>query len=69
MQTRIKIIPILMVLLLCGVSAIAQPDNTPGDPDNVPIDGGLSILVAAGVGYGAKKIADKRKRSFDKPKF
>lgn len=29
------------------------------DPD-VPIDGGASILVAAGVAYGLKKIHDKR---------
>jgi hypothetical protein len=32
-----------------------------GDPD-VPIDGGLSILLAAGVGYVAKKGYDSRKR-------
>ena len=40
-------------------------DPAPGcdeyDPDtNVPIDGGASILVAAGVAYGIKKIHDKR---------
>ncbi len=29
----------------------------------VPLDGGLSLLVAAGVGYGAKKIADNRKKN------
>lgn len=28
----------------------------------VPIDGGLSILVAAGVGYGAKKAAARKKK-------
>lgn len=28
----------------------------------VPIDGGLSILLAAGVGYGVKKIRDERKK-------
>jgi hypothetical protein len=31
------------------------------DPD-VPIDGGLSLLIAAGVGYGAKKYRDSRKQ-------
>lgn len=30
------------------------------DPD-VPIDGGLSILLAGGIGYGIKKIRDSRK--------
>ena len=31
----------------------------------VPIDGGVSLLVAAGVAYGAKKAYDKRKRQKD----
>jgi hypothetical protein len=40
---------------------LAQP--TFGDDVNdAPIDGGLSLLVAAGVGYGAKKIKEKRKK-------
>jgi hypothetical protein len=38
----------------------AQPGFT-DDTSDVPIDGGLSLLVAAGVGYGAKKIREKRK--------
>jgi hypothetical protein len=38
----------------------AQPGFT-DDTNDVPIDGGLSLLVAAGVGYGAKKIRDQRK--------
>ena len=45
-------------ILLTATYAHAQP-FPPGD--GVPIDGGLSILLAAGVGYGAKKIYDSRK--------
>jgi hypothetical protein len=41
------------------------PENNIADNedtrDNVPIDGGLSILIAAGIGYGAKKAYNKRK--------
>lgn len=34
----------------------------PGDPDEeVPFDGGLSLLLMAGAGYGAKKAVDYRK--------
>ena len=33
------------------------------DVDDVPIDGGLSLLIAAGVGYGAKKLKEKRKHN------
>ena len=31
----------------------------------VPIDGGVILLVAAGVSYGAKKAYDKRKKQKD----
>ena len=40
-----------------------------GNPD-VPIDGGLSLLVAAGVGYGIKKTRDaRRKRNEPKSEY
>jgi hypothetical protein len=46
---------------------MAQPD--PGDCDNqdvdappCPVDGGLSVLMVAGVAYGAKKVKDNRNR-------
>ena len=35
----------------------------PGTGPDVPIDGGLSLLIAAGVGYGVKKIKDERKKT------
>ncbi len=46
-----------MIILLLACSpylSYGQPDPG-GDPDAVPIDGGVSLLIAAGVGYGAKK--------------
>ena len=54
---------ILQLVLFCFVSfcslpAMAQPD--PGGEVDVPIDGGLSLLLAAGVAYGAKKMYSKR---------
>ncbi|MBN8788152.1 MAG: hypothetical protein J0I84_13760 [Terrimonas sp.] len=54
------------VILVCALgyapSLKAQPDPG-GDPDTeVPIDGGVSLLIAAGVAYGAKKAYDKRKK-------
>lgn len=38
------------------------PPPAAGGP-NIPIDGGVSILIAAGVGYGAKKYYDKHKKN------
>ncbi len=32
------------------------------DPDSAPIDGGLSLLIAGGVGYGVKRAREKRKK-------
>ena len=49
---------LIMVILLMPAIVHAQ-DGTPGDPD-APIDGGLSLLIAGGVGYGIKKIKEKR---------
>jgi hypothetical protein len=41
------------ILLPCLLHA--QP-GFGDDVDDVPIDGGLSLLVAAGVGYGVRKM-------------
>ena len=42
------------------------PPDCPGGnncpPRCVPIDGGLSLLIAAGIGIGAKKAYDRRRR-------
>lgn len=38
-----------------------NPPKGHPDPAKAPFDGGLSLLVAAGVGAGVKKAYDKRK--------
>jgi len=43
----------------------AQIDEEFVDPD-APIDGGLALLIATGIGYGFKKIRDQRKSSGSK---
>ena len=48
------------MVLLTNVS-FAQPGD-PGDDPDVPIDGGVSLLVAAGAGYGIKRYRDSRKQ-------
>ena len=42
-----------------------DPSCDPLDPD-CPIDGGLSLLIAAGIGLGAKKAYQERKKAIDK---
>ena len=60
MRSKILSILPILVMLLMPMLVFAQPDPG-GDPD-VPIDGGLSLLLAAGVGYVAKKGYDARKK-------
>lgn len=51
----------LLFILLCTTPLFAQAD--PGDdPAAAPIDAGITLLLAAGALYGAKKVNDKRKK-------
>jgi hypothetical protein len=55
----ISIICLFIIMLLPMLALADEIDTTPGGPDT-PIDGGLSLLVAAGVGYGAKKMKERK---------
>ncbi|MBL7683861.1 MAG: hypothetical protein JNK00_10920 [Flavipsychrobacter sp.] len=56
-----KHIMLTAVFVTMTVAAIAQTAS-----NCVPVDGGLSLLVAAGIaGYSAKKVAEKKKQSKD----
>lgn len=50
------------VTLALGPGGPIDPGCDPLDPA-CPIDGGLSLLIAAGVGLGAKKAYDSRKKN------
>ena len=61
---------LIMILALLPSPVHAQPGDPGCDPlcncredqSICPIDGGLSLLLAAGVGYGLKKARDTRKK-------
>lgn len=57
-----KKIPAIIILFICitvlSLETYAQPDS----PEDTPIDGGLSLLLAAGAAYGVKKYRDARKK-------
>lgn len=48
---------LLITALMFVIPALAQP----GAPPATPIDGGLSLLLAAGGIYGVKKLRDTYK--------
>lgn len=61
MKFKISTIQIVVLLALFLLPSLlhAQP-GFGDDVDDVPVDGGLSLLVAAGVGYGVKKMRKKK---------
>ena len=58
----IKIIYLFIVFISITSLLQAQPPSPGGDPNSAPVDGGLSLLIAGGVGYGVKKARERRKK-------
>ena len=66
-MNRFKKITLVLVIIIAiafifPTSTFAQidPGCDPSDPA-CPIDGGISILIAAGIGLGAKRAMAKKK--------
>ena len=51
----------IIIIAITSIKAHAQITDPGSDPDSAPIDGGLSLLIAGGVGYGIKKVRERRK--------
>ncbi len=61
MNKYLTILSFVVVFVLSPVfiqTAIAQPPPPP--PQDIPIDGGLGFLLAAGVAYAAKRLYKNR---------
>jgi hypothetical protein len=58
-----KFIRILCIMLIASFPLVAQEElgsETGGpDPGAVPVDGGLSLLLAAGAAYGGRRLYRK----------
>lgn len=76
MTKKLRLILIMgMITLPAFLMAQPRPDTLtdpgggggapPGDTNDVPFDGGVSLLVAAGVAYGLKKVHEKKKAEKD----
>lgn len=53
--------PIIAIVLTLSFPILVHAQGDLPPVNDVPIDGGLSLLIAAGVGYGIKKVRDGRK--------
>lgn len=58
----------LAIIFLAVPFLSAAQGAVPDDVNDVPIDGGLSLLMAAGGSYVAKKMYDAKKRKSNKNK-
>jgi hypothetical protein len=59
------ILLILIFVFFCITPLVAQitdPGDDPVTEGGMPIDGGLTLLLAAGAIYGAKKVKDSRNK-------
>lgn len=60
---------LLLIIVMITMPGILMAQNPGGDPEDdvqdfpVPFDGGVSLLVAAGIGYGLKKVHDSKKKA------
>ena len=54
---------VIMIFLACPIALFAQPDANGNDPDqsDLPVDGGLSLLLVSGAVYGLKRLRDHQR--------
>nr|WP_162988766.1 hypothetical protein [Pedobacter schmidteae] len=51
-----------LLLLLCWVmTTTANDPGLPGEDPDVPLDGGISLLLLTGAAYGVREIRRQRK--------
>ena len=69
---HIKLILTVALVIIGSQILLSAPPSPPAGspgcwpPPCVPIDGGVSLLIAAGAAYGAKKLVDSRKKNNSK---
>jgi hypothetical protein len=61
MKSLLNIILTIAFILFLSAQTIAQPEWD-DDPIDTPIDGGLSILVASGIGLGLHSLKKHLKK-------
>ena len=65
---RKELYTLLIILICMALPMLSHAQTGPPDPQDTPIDGGLSLLIAAGAAYGVKKYRDGRKKEVEEGK-
>lgn len=47
---------LLALMLICNINAFSQADDPADGDGTVPVDGGITLLLAAGAAYGARRL-------------
>ena len=62
-----RLLPALSLLVAVGGTVVAQAPADggpkPAAPTSIPLDGGVSLLLAGGVAYGIKHLRNRRNRA------
>lgn len=61
-KNNVRSICLVSVLIFYINFLNAQPHPLPRDPESAPVDGGLSLLIITGAGYGVRKIRSSKKK-------
>ena len=63
-----RLLPTLLFIIALSNTVLAQPGSggpgpgIPAGPTDIPLDGGISLLLAGGVAYGIKHLRNRRKK-------
>ena len=61
MKNKFFILSAFLMTIITSLPFFAMAQDPGGGPE-APIDGGLSVLIAAGAAYGVKKYRDHKKK-------
>ena len=61
MKNKFYLLTAVLMIIITAIPFFAMAQDPGGGPD-VPIDGGLTLLIAAGAAYGVKKYRDHKKK-------
>jgi hypothetical protein len=50
-------------MLISSINAFSQADDPADGDGTVPVDGGISLLLAAGAAYGARRMKRQIRKS------
>jgi hypothetical protein len=64
MQSRILLLILFLIVNFIGnAEELGVEEDAPPTPSDLPIDGGLSLLVGAGIAYGSASLYKAKVRS------